>query len=229
MTCPQQLVVKMEGPESLDRLDTTLEEFRMHWSMSQLGCPHIASCYGSSWRQVGTSDARDAENYVGMGYLEYLSGEDLATFRRNHTAEDEQIPEGFIWIIFRSVAEAIYAWTTGRVLSFDEPETGSPESQLHNYNIRIEDTWPLYLNYDLKPDNICLGAPRIEEFPAFPTPKVIDFGIACAWNNREGFRGRPVGTDGLISPVRKDTTPRSRRTALMLTMIYIGSSTIGTT
>ncbi|PVI05594.1 kinase-like protein [Periconia macrospinosa] len=181
----KKMAVKVEIKWNETDLKSNIAEYEAHKKISDLGSPHIVVCHG--W---GTTK-RPSGEYLLIGYMEYLSGGDLLHLIDRYQTEEKQVPEGLIWIIFRAVAEAIFAWSNGYSLKFNELGMDGPNTSAPG--------WTKFINFDLKPENICLGMPR-EGFEAFPTPKVIDFGHLVPFDRRVYMAVQGSGTDGWISP-----------------------------
>lgn len=98
-----------------------------------------------------------------------------------------QIPEPFIWLVFNSMAEAIYSLHTG---------LGFVDYRIEN--VKAVGWKPVY-HHDMKPENIFLGAPE-EDHSAYPFPVLGDFDISIVLDDRSQWTRGP-GTEGWYAPV----------------------------
>jgi serine/threonine protein kinase len=141
-THPRQKSIKMEGntPREVKILQDTL---RPH--------PRIINLISYN---VGKSGELDT-------YYDYHAGGDL----QHHLQPQTGASEGFIWHVFRQMAEALAYLHCGYVRS-DPNKSG-----------KMPHKWRPIVHCDLKPDNIFLSAPPTTENP---TPDIIlgDFGLA---------------------------------------------------
>jgi serine/threonine protein kinase len=79
-----------------------------------------------------------------------------------------QVPEPYLWLIFRAQIEALHAMHYGHVLTADTP----PEHiAMQNPN------WLPIINPDIRLGNAVLGDAQ-DRYPAYQTVKMIDFGHA---------------------------------------------------
>ena len=118
------------------------------------------------------------------------------------TVLPRQVPEIFIWFLFRGLAEALYLMMTGKIISPDEPrDLRSFKENAEGY-LEAEGNWDPITHRDIKPTNFVLGGEDLI-FPAFKTPKFIDFGLSYRRSQEEDERRRKgVGTPAYMPPVR---------------------------
>ncbi|KAJ4337846.1 hypothetical protein N0V87_004402 [Didymella glomerata] len=79
-----------------------------------------------------------------------------------------QVPEPYLWLIFRAQIEALHAMHYGHVLTADTPPK---HIAMQNPN------WLPIINPDIRLGNAVLGDAQ-DRYPAFQTVKMIDFGHA---------------------------------------------------
>ena len=125
------------------------------------------------------------------------------------TTSTRQFPEPLLWIIFRALAEALHTMLTGHTIAHNDP----PDHQrdLPNAVLPRVPGWQSIVNTDIKLGNVVLGHAQDGYYPAYKTPKMIDFGLAFDDNrypdrNSKKRSGRPVryrqiGTRGSVPPV----------------------------
>lgn len=112
-----------------------------------------------------------------------------------------QVPEPFVWIVFRGLTEALHVLLTGRGIASDLPREA--DRYKANADVDANNGWVPIVNSDIKPMNVVLADP-IAAFPAFQTPKMIDFGIARNAGSliNRAQRHFGVATVGFRPPVR---------------------------
>ena len=115
-----------------------------------------------------------------------------------------QLPEAFIWIVFRGLAEALYMLFSGKAIAIDQPNEAS--AKVKDPALRVQariDGWRPIVNTDIKMANVVLTDPGAT-FPAYKTPKMIDFGNCFDTDTvvERHTRERGVGTPGWRPPVR---------------------------
>ncbi|KAF1961855.1 hypothetical protein CC80DRAFT_589334 [Byssothecium circinans] len=165
------IVVKIQGYKTQrDARENTEEEFNVQIKLSRTQCPHIVHCYGHSLR-------RTTRPFLGHGYLEYTPLGGLHKIMDLYYSNNMKIPEGFLSLLFRGMAEALYAMTTGMNLPFSRPRQHESRQFAKDNKLPVINTdWTPYINVDIKPANMLLGNPR-SDFPAFPSAKMCDFGL----------------------------------------------------
>jgi serine/threonine protein kinase len=102
-----------------------------------------------------------------------------------------QIPEPFIWLVFKSIAEGLWAMQTGHRFIVQR-ETGLPRPKRRD--------WKAIFHQDLKPANKFLGTAQDPYF-MYPQPVLGDFDLAIAEDGPE-IEIKCAGTPGWQAPVR---------------------------
>jgi serine/threonine protein kinase len=110
------------------------------------------------------------------------------------------VPEAFIWLVFRGLAEALFLLNTG-----EEVKEAALTGQTLSLQLRraVLNGWDPVIHTDIKPMNIVLGDP-LTSFPAFKTAKLIDFGCCLSESQHmRQVRGNmhQIGTPGHRPPV----------------------------
>jgi serine/threonine protein kinase len=130
--------------------------------------------------------------YGAVAYIEYYSSGDLNSVMERYGVDADdiaQIPEAFVWVVFRSMANALFA------LEFGHEHGGVP---INN--------WVPLRHRDIKLENIFLGEPKQDLFPAYPYPVLGDFDVALRMDpNDENYKaakgpGLEPGTEGWRAP-----------------------------
>jgi serine/threonine protein kinase len=136
---------------------------------------------------------------LGYGYLAYAPFGDLRQLLRDFELNDPQIPEPFIWILFRGMAEALFTLYTGNTIAYNEP------AELNAKIDPLRDPiWMSRLNLDIKPLNIVFSHPH-DPWRAYKTPQMIDFGLVFNLEDVQvGF-----GTPGFMPPEQIRNSTRS--------------------
>ncbi|KAI5361921.1 Putative serine/threonine-protein kinase, active [Septoria linicola] len=91
--------------------------------------------------------------------IEYCPFGDLFDYLDRYTAADLSIPEPMLWYIFHKLAEQCLIMQRGS-------------------HIAQTAAWLEIVHRDIKLDNIFIDVPTPGFFPAYPTPKLADFGFA---------------------------------------------------
>ncbi|KAH7110327.1 kinase-like domain-containing protein [Dendryphion nanum] len=170
-----RIVTKRVFSTDAETLMFTLNEVHVAGRLTQ--CDSIV-------RMRGAGDDRD--NSTVRCYLDYYGSGDLNKLFRPYLELDgenidenlPQFPEPFIWLVFRALAEAIYAFNTGRCASNilatgGEPLDGGKEAGFGNI-----------IHRDIKLNNIFLGDSS-PLYPAYPHPVIGDFGAALDLTDAE--------------------------------------------
>ncbi|KAF2732094.1 hypothetical protein EJ04DRAFT_344019 [Polyplosphaeria fusca] len=110
-----------------------------------------------------------------------------------------QVPEPFIWIVFRAMAELIYIMTTG-LPPIASDELDLEDRAVQNDELETMQDWVPMINTDIKPMNVVFSEPTAN-YPAYPTPKMIDFGNVVL--ETQGIWGA-IGTRGFQPPEHND-------------------------
>ncbi|KAE8863476.1 hypothetical protein PTNB73_06683 [Pyrenophora teres f. teres] len=131
-----------------------------------------------------------------MEYAEYGDMQDLLDHLEKNPGK--QIPEPYIWLIFRGLLEAVFAMTCGTAISKNMP---SDESGL-GLEDRFAPGWEPFINTDIKPENIVLTRSQDGYYPGYSTAKMIDFGIALTESKFESseIKVGGIGTLGWGPP-----------------------------
>lgn len=120
-------------------------------------------------------------------YSPYYSLRNLETLVEGHT-KDAPLPEAFLWFFFYRMAKAAVA--------MDE-------------TLRKDDTGPVIVHNDIKPDNIFLGSPgslgREADFVMYPPAYLGDFGLTFTTRLGEASFGQPGGAFGWWPPEHHTT------------------------
>lgn len=115
------------------------------------------------------------------------------------------LPEFFLWRVFHGLAVALYNLDMGT----NPPVLDEDMLRRSNDNMRRrykEENWRSIMNLDIKSPNVVLAEPD-EDYPAFPVPKMMDFGICFrhAENTVDRYMIDDVealnGTEGWKPPV----------------------------
>ncbi|KAF2875228.1 kinase-like domain-containing protein [Massariosphaeria phaeospora] len=189
----RRVVAKIQGFDSLYALQKELrKEFGLHHAVSNKGCRHILDAYGSSTRQ------RPDSPHLSYIYMDYAPFGDLVTLLRAIPQNTSQIPEPFIWIVFRGMAEALHVNFTGQMVSSTHPLPGT--EHYTNDQIRPPE-WRPITNTDIKTRNIVLGDGK-KKHSAYKTPKMIDFGLAFRGKREFSILDKKlgIGTKGCRPP-----------------------------
>lgn len=113
-------------------------------------------------------------------YSEYFSHGDLQSILDiywSETHRHRQIPEPFIWYVFKSISCAIYALTTGRcALSPGKKRKRNADTAQDELSPKPEPRWDSYVHLDIKPSNIFLARP-VEPHTAYPLPTLADYDL----------------------------------------------------
>ncbi|KAF2714563.1 kinase-like protein [Pleomassaria siparia CBS 279.74] len=198
----ERMIVKVQGQPSLEEAQSALEiEFGVQSQISNKGCDYIVNLHGTSIRpQI------DAPHLL-YGYMEYAGFGNLLELLYGDNKKRRRIPEAFAWIVFRGLAEALFVLATGRAALPDWP----PHWPDNNEKDRKDDwewmgemrrpDWKPFVHFDLKLPNVVL-ADEGTLFPAFKTPKMIDFGIVEPVGTiiTRHWREYGLGTRGFIPP-----------------------------
>jgi serine/threonine protein kinase len=88
----------------------------------------------------------------------------------------KQLPEPFLWIVFRELAEALHHMHTGLTVASNQP-TDRDRNKTNNQLPRKK-SWRSVVNTDIKPQNVVLSHARDDYYPSYKTPSMIDFGLA---------------------------------------------------
>ncbi|PSN73839.1 kinase-like protein [Corynespora cassiicola Philippines] len=169
------------------------EEYFYHKMLSDKNCPYIIKTYGVSLRQRPTPPS------LGYIYTEYAAFGDLFTLLKGLFEDLPQLPEPFIWFVFRALLETVFVMHSGRVITWDYPD--EMEKTIKNDKIQIDEDWEPLMNPDIKLMNVVLSDPGTI-FPAYLTPKMLDFGLIKTqevnWSRESRERG--VGTPYIRPP-----------------------------
>ncbi|KAH8704596.1 kinase-like domain-containing protein [Phaeosphaeriaceae sp. PMI808] len=172
----KRIAVKVQGEYTYNDIQMILEtEGGIHTNLAQLGCSNILNILGTSYRKLNSS------HYLGYIYLEWapygsLSDLVLADPPTASSGRSRQLPEPFLWLVFRALAEALLAMLTGDVIGHAEP--WEEDSEVQNIDIKNWGKWHPIVNPDIKLMNVVLGDAQENWYPAYKTPKMIDFGLA---------------------------------------------------
>jgi hypothetical protein len=109
-----------------------------------------------------------------------------------------QLPEPFIWLTFRGLAEALYVLHTGYAIPAAEPDR---PSNIENGDLPLAPEWSRRYNVDIKPPNVVVTEPDAEwPYPAFKVAKMIDFGLVYT-ERVLAEHHKQMGTGGFRPPV----------------------------
>ncbi|KAM3416438.1 hypothetical protein BST61_g8033 [Cercospora zeina] len=95
--------------------------------------------------------------------------------------DDQPVPEPILWYVFEKLAEACVGM---------EDVAGDPD-------------WLQVVHRDIKPENVFLDLPDPDYFPAYPEPKMADFGFAFETHpadNGNPYDWRNAGTPPFLAP-----------------------------
>ncbi|KAA8617739.1 S-TKc multi-domain protein [Pyrenophora tritici-repentis] len=184
----------MIGENSLANLEQAMAvEYDCHNSLSATECPHILDIYGCSLRP------RLHPPHLGYLYIEYAEHGDLWDLL-DHLKKNpgEQLPEPYIWLIFRGMLEAVFAMTCGTAIPKNLP---SDQSGL-GLEDRFGPGWEPFINPDIKPENIVLARPQDGYYSGYLTAKMIDFRVTYTERRFESsqVKGGGIGTRGWGPP-----------------------------
>ncbi|KAF2657262.1 kinase-like protein [Lophiostoma macrostomum CBS 122681] len=175
----RRVVVKVQGHHQVDEAQRLLtKEVRVHRAISGKGCLHILDCYGSSIRQ--RVKFPKGLSYI---YMDYAPFGDLNELIEKYQRLQKQMPEVFIWLVFRGLAEALFLLLTGDVVDRVALSGHPSKRDLRRYRVR---NWDSMVHNDIKPMNVVLGN-STTKYPAFKTAKLIDFGnCSQSWTQTRG-------------------------------------------
>ncbi|CBX97204.1 hypothetical protein LEMA_P103350.1 [Plenodomus lingam JN3] len=190
----ERRIVKILGGADMAQINRDIdEEYRHHARLTNRGCANILDLHGYSYR------SRPIPPQLGYLYMEYAPYGDLSDLLKALNGYDDtaQLPEPFLWLVFRGLAEALLLMQTGRTILPTQP------SRPINPILPLEG-WNPIVNPDIKPRNVVLGKPRPDYYPGYKCAKMIDFGI-CWDDERSSLSGnkRGFGTRGYQPPVRQ--------------------------
>lgn len=118
----------------------------------------------------------------------------------DRTPRGKQIPEAFIWVIFRGLVEALHLLLTGEAPDPDAVQQNPPQF-LSNQDLRhTYPHWEPVVHRDIKVQNVVLST-STEQYPAFKTPKLIDFGLAIRTQTHGTAGKMEMGTPAFMAPV----------------------------
>ncbi|KAF2001517.1 kinase-like protein [Amniculicola lignicola CBS 123094] len=201
----ERLVVKIQGYTNLARMLRDSREYDIHHLLSVRGSDHIVDLYGRSVRARGHNlpPPEPRPPFLGYIYMQYAPFGDLmelADSYRSGQQSSTNMPEIFLWILLRGFAEALHTMRTGNLILPTEPMTSETP-------LNVRPHWQPVVHLDIKPQNFVLGDSS-QRYPAFKTPKLIDFGLAMRENlasdnwptpaDRQG--GWTTGTQGFRPP-----------------------------
>jgi len=106
-----------------------------------------------------------------------------------------QIPEVFLWIIFRAMVEALALMQTGKVKS--PPSRVVLDPKQADVDIVPMKDWKPMVHQDIKLQNMVL-AESDDYYPAFKLPKMIDFGLHSEKEPNLTLTFATPGTRGLM-------------------------------
>ncbi|KAF1847600.1 kinase-like protein [Cucurbitaria berberidis CBS 394.84] len=184
----KRLVVKIIGStDVLGVVGTIMRESTHHEALSFKNCASILDAYGFSIRK------RAYGPQLGYIYMDYAPfGDLLDLIKRLQGQPDKQLPEPYIWLIFRALAEALLLMETGMTVDKDQP------AREDGHVLYSRNRKPI-VNPDIKPMNVMLGEAQAGFYPGFKTAKMIDFGM-CFDDNRYATGKVGVGTQGNTAP-----------------------------
>lgn len=130
-------------------------------------------------------------NKVCCLYSEYCEYGDLADVIHTYrNLPDIQIPEAFIWLVFHSLAEAIFAFNTGKCAEDQEKNNDSLDGT-------CREGWHPRIHFDIKPENIFLAS-NTEPYRAYPRVILADYDAMAdqgdrpdGWGDRRTLQGTP--------------------------------------
>jgi serine/threonine protein kinase len=112
----------------------------------------------------------------------------------------KQLPEPYLWQIFRGLAEVLHVCQTGLTVPKNHP---THNNKTVNIALPTVDGWRPIVNPDIKLGNVVLGQALPEHYPAYKIAKMIDFGLAFndnRYNTAASKRAQRIGTEGLCPP-----------------------------
>ncbi|KAF2028182.1 hypothetical protein EK21DRAFT_70264, partial [Setomelanomma holmii] len=170
------MVVKVVGHPNLDGVKHEIRnEFRFHWKLSQRQCPHILDVCG---RSVRPRELDPQLGYLYMSWAPYGSLYDLLRKLQDDPKQVDhrkQLPEPYLWHIFRALVEGLYVCQTGLTVAKDQP---ARDTKIKNLDLPKAPGWRPIVNPDIKLPNVVLAQPLQGYYPAYKAIKMIDFGLA---------------------------------------------------
>ncbi|EUC30682.1 hypothetical protein COCCADRAFT_103267 [Bipolaris zeicola 26-R-13] len=193
----KRMVVKITGSLTTRDVEKNLnrEYDKAHKKLSDVPCPHILKAYGSAIRR------RTSSPQLGYIFMEYAEHGDLGDYLAKHAVVNpgKQLPEPFLWLVFRAMAEAVFVMALGRPV----PKHLPLDSYGEGLNLKPVEGWKPIINPDIKTYNIVFAAPQPDYYPAYPTPKMIDFGLCFDddyFFENPQYKALGVGTNGFGPP-----------------------------
>lgn len=170
------------------------------------------------WNHVAPDDPdENANTYtMFMEFCEHGDLNELLAFYSQEHLRDNQIPETFIWLVFFSLAEAIYALNTGMCgakigqrqpdetcLASDGTLVYYDEQDPPYADGETRPDWNPWAHLDIKPMNIFLGKSAADsKCSAYPRVILADCDLADEHSNF-GVIARAMGTRGYRPPELK--------------------------
>ncbi|KAF2646741.1 kinase-like protein [Massarina eburnea CBS 473.64] len=113
-------------------------------------------------------------------YTDYAAHGSLADLLEQYQKEENagtQLPEPFLWLVFLGLAEAIFAFNTGRCATAQE----QADEELNAKKNPKANLWTPLFHRDIKTDNIFLGSAHAP-YLAYPNPILADYDISLSLN-----------------------------------------------
>ncbi|CAO2651441.1 Nn.00g040110.m01.CDS01 [Neocucurbitaria sp. VM-36] len=182
----KRMVVKIVGGTTIVHVQLDIEnEFKHQRALSFRDCASMLDTYGYSIRE------RLQVPHLGYIYMDYAAFGDLRSLiDRLKKEPNKQLPEPYLWLIFRGLAEALLLMETGMAIDRNAPEQ-------EDQPIYYPRNWQPIVNPDIKTLNVILSEAQNDFYPAYKTAKMIDFGLCFSDPNKKGRGG---GTPGLCAP-----------------------------
>ncbi|KAH7558587.1 hypothetical protein BM1_04724 [Bipolaris maydis] len=191
----KRMVVKIIGSLTTRQVEKCLnrEYDNAHKKLSNISCAHILKAYGSAIRR------RASAPQLGYIFMEYAEHGDLGDYLAKHALENpgKQLAEPFLWLVFRAMVEAVFVMALGRRV----PKHLPLDSYGKGLNLEPVEGWKPIINPDIKTYNIVLAAPQPDYYPAYPTPKMIDFGLCFDDGYFDDPKRKELGVDYRNAPV----------------------------
>ena len=157
-------------------------EYWAHRKLVDTGSQYILGLPPNT--EVCVDDRLEVQKY--RMFLAYAPHGDLNDLIQRHAKANVLIPEAFILYIFKALIDTCLTMKRGGA------------------GTTLDQSWEQIVHRDLKPENVFLGENHAASFPAYPQPKLADFGLAVVTTPADpanpGMYAINVGTEGYIPP-----------------------------
>ncbi|KAF3008431.1 hypothetical protein E8E13_002654 [Curvularia kusanoi] len=170
----ERMIVKVLGDGDLENLRYHVgNEVGPHKRLAALGSNYIIGYIADSERR------REVVPHLAYIYSEYAPYGDLkGLWEKVHSDPDmKQLPEPYVWHIFRALAEGLHAMHYGVV-----PGPGVSSEDLGE----VKEPWRSIIDPDIKLENFVVCEPQADYYPTYKTIKKIDFGCVIPESLMDG-------------------------------------------